>query len=112
MSAHDHPWQAGAAHGAEPVRPHVGDELRLICRANSMMAEVVERVLHQDPRYREVWLRPAQYPGRIEVGGRVACPTLLGLLRYFADEWGGVELKVQVAGRDDTIDRASGALPC
>lgn len=70
---------------------------RIAGRAAPMIAAVAERVLHEDPRFRHVWLRPGSRPGSIDIGGQVADRQALQLLHAFAERWGGIELKLDAA---------------
>ena len=87
---------AGQALPVHRAGGHDEEALHLVCRAAQTMTEVAQEALHQDPRYRAVWLRAAGRAGRIEIGGQVDDARLLTLLRHFAEEWGGIEMNVNV----------------
>jgi hypothetical protein len=95
---------AGVGAGSTEQPTHAGVDLvyRSIRDAASMAA-VAEQALHEDARFRAVWIRAASGPagpdhrGAIEIGGSVADPRLLAVLHTFASEWGGISVDVAVA---------------
>ena len=97
-------------HGARPADAVV-DEIHRACRAASMMAQVAQKALHEDPRFSAVWMRAGRRPGAIDIGGRVADHSLLALLQRFADDWGDIRVAVKVDARSTMAANESESMP-